>query len=82
MRFDTLMAKHHDTTEIDYLSIDVEGGHKILESIDFKTYRINLIGVEDNYPHTSGISAFLRKCRYKEIAHIGSDRFFERTNNL
>ncbi|WP_369699059.1 hypothetical protein [uncultured Helicobacter sp.] len=26
MRFDTLMAKHHDTTEIDYLSIDVEGG--------------------------------------------------------
>ncbi len=32
MRFDTLMAKHHDTTEIDYLSIDVEGGGRTLKS--------------------------------------------------
>ncbi|WP_366945357.1 hypothetical protein [uncultured Helicobacter sp.] len=32
MRFDTLMAKHHDTTEIDYLSIDVEGGGRSLKS--------------------------------------------------
>ncbi|MCX2717594.1 FkbM family methyltransferase [Helicobacter sp. MIT 21-1697] len=79
MKFDSIMANHKDIKEIDYLSIDVEGGEmSILESIDFSKYHIHLIGIEDNYPQDSGIYEFLSARGYKEIIRLGCDRFFER----
>ena len=78
-RFDTIMKNHPDFSRIDYLSIDVEGGEmKILQAIDFSHYDIRLIGIEDNYPDSSGIAAHLIKCGYREIARLGCDRFFEK----
>ncbi len=48
-RFNDLMQQHN-ITAIDYLSIDVEGGElSILKSIDFDTYYIYAISVENNY---------------------------------
>lgn len=82
-RFDTIMAKHSDIDEIDYLSIDVEGGEmKILKAIDFSKYKINLLGIEDNYPKTSGISEYLASKGYKEIARLGCDRMFKRVRDI
>ncbi|MCV3463664.1 FkbM family methyltransferase [Campylobacter sp. FU_497] len=78
-KFETIMKNYPQIQEIDYMSIDVEGGEmKILESIDFQKYKINLIGIEDNYPQTSGIKQFLTKKGYKKIASMGCDTFFER----
>ncbi len=62
-RFDTIM--NDKSKNIDYLSIDIEGGEmKILQSIDFNKYNIQLIGIENNY-QTNDISNFLKQKGYK-----------------
>lgn len=81
-KFATILAKHPEIQEIDYLSIDVEGGEmQILESIDFSAIKINLIGIEDNYPQDSGIKDFLHNRGFREICRLGRDRFFEAFKN-
>lgn len=80
-RFDTIMKNYPDIKEIDYLSIDVEGGElKILQSIDFDKYKIILVGIEDNYPEASGIHEFMSAQGYKKICRLGCDSFYERKN--
>ncbi len=75
-RFDTIMKDK--TNNIDYLSIDVEGGEiKILESIDFNKYNIQLIGIENNYK-TSDIPDFLITRGYRHIIDLGCDEFYEK----
>lgn len=82
-RFSTIMSKHPDIQEIDYLSIDVEGSEmNILHGIDFQKYKINLIGIEDNYPGNSQIEEFLKQHQYKEIYRLGCDRFFEKEKSI
>lgn len=42
----------HDVKVVDYLSIDTEGSeYQILSSLDFNRFRVNIISVENNYPH-------------------------------
>ncbi|HFS5119891.1 TPA: FkbM family methyltransferase [Campylobacter jejuni] len=77
-KFSTIMKNFPEVREIDYLSIDVEGGEMaILKSIDFDQHKILVIGIEDNYPETSGIEKFLCEKGYKKIARLGCDSFFE-----
>lgn len=78
-KFDTIMQNYKDVDTIDYLSIDVEGGEmKILQSINFDKYNITLIGIEDNYPQSSGIQEFLKDKGYKKLCDLGCDVFFEK----
>lgn len=78
-RFQSIMANHPEIKEIDYLSIDVEGGEmSILKAIDFNAIPINLIGIEDSYPDSSGIDDFLMQKGYRKICMLGCDSFFEK----
>lgn len=78
-KFTTILKNHPTIHTIDYLSIDVEGGEmKILESIDFSSIKVTLLGIEDNYPDNSGIGEYLMQVGFREIARMGCDRFFER----
>lgn len=79
-------------TEIDYLSIDVEGYEmNVLESIDFSKVNIKLIGIENDigfkkFPFlskklgsslgNSNIRKFLIGKNYKYLARIACDDFF------
>ncbi|WP_163555587.1 FkbM family methyltransferase [Helicobacter suis] len=77
-RFDTIMQG--EQKKIDYLSIDVEGGEmKVLESIDFNSYDIRLIGIENNY-NTDDIYNFLKLKGYKKILKLGCDDFYVKEN--
>lgn len=74
-RFDTIMRKV-GRKRIDYLSIDVEGGEmKVLQSIDFATFDIALIGIENNY-NDFNITRFLREHGYRLIFVLGCDEFY------
>ena len=78
-KFTTILKNHPTIHTIDYLSIDVENGEmKVLESIDFSRIKITLLGIEDAYPDTSGLSEYLMQVGFREIARMGCDRFFER----
>ncbi|STQ86527.1 FkbM family methyltransferase [Helicobacter muridarum] len=77
-RFSTIMKEQQK--KIDYISIDVEGGEmKILESIDFDSYDIRLIGIENNY-NTDDIYNFLKVRGYKKILKLGADDFYIKEN--
>jgi FkbM family methyltransferase len=76
-----LMSKileQHNIFEIDYMSLDIEGGEfEILSSIDFEKYKIKIISVENNYIHER-IRNLMKRKGYELMITTGSDDFFER----
>jgi len=63
----------HKLTEIDFLSIDVEGSElDILESIDYKKIKINVILAENNYSDTR-LTSFLETKGYELVGRISID---------
>jgi FkbM family methyltransferase len=84
--FDELLKKNKSPKIIDYLSIDIEGNElKILKSINFKNYKINVITVEHNYQSKKreNIYKLLKKNGYiriyKKFSHY-DDYYIKKTN--
>jgi len=71
-RFDQIVKN----TNIDYLSIDTEGNElKILKSIDFNKYNIDVLTVENNnYDNT--IINFMISVNYNFIGRLGCDEVY------
>ena len=64
-------------TDIDYLSIDIEGGEMdVLESIDFSKYKIKVISVENNSPDKINFELFFKKKNYSFFDRVGQDEIF------
>lgn len=73
------ILEQHNVHEIDYLSVDTEGSElAILRSIDFKTARIRVISVENNYVD-SDIWRLLTRQGYRLAAVLGCDEIYART---
>ncbi len=76
------LLKKHGLYHVDYLSIDTEGGEdKILAAIDFSTFDIAVIGVENNYD-TATVRNFLTQKGYRFIGMVGADEFFVKETYL
>lgn len=68
----------HKISEVDYCSIDVEGGELgVLKSIDWGRVNINIISLEDNFSDKKPIDFILNK-GYKVINKIGADLILKR----
>ena len=64
-------------TEIDYLSIDIEGGElNVLNSIDFSKFLIKVVSVENNSPEKNNFRAFFEKKNFKYFDRFGQDEIF------
>jgi FkbM family methyltransferase len=69
-------------TEIDYVSIDTEGGElEILQSIDYHKYDIQFFSVENNYQDPDTIQ-YMIEMGYKHVTDVGQDHIFQKKNNL
>ena len=67
--------------EIDYLSIDIEGGEmELLASIDFKKYNIKVISVENNFPEKLNFKNFFYSNNFNYFDRVGQDEIFYNTN--
>ena len=63
--------------EIDYLSIDIEGGElDVLSSIDFNTYKIKVISVENNKPNQISYKELLLERGYNFFDFCGADEIY------
>ena len=72
--FDDIVPKNKD---IDYLSIDIEGGEmNLLKSIDFQTNRIKVISVENNTPKEQNFKNFFEEINFTYLDRIGQDEIF------
>ena len=72
------VMEEHGVYKIDFLSIDTEGGElKILQSIDFDRFDIDIICVENLYLDP-GFKQFLSKKGYQFIKHGEKDDFFKK----
>jgi len=68
----------HGITEIDFCTIDTEGGEfDIIKTIDFDRYKINIILVENNYKETN-IRDHLASKGYKLVTTLTIDDVFVR----
>lgn len=77
IRLNDVLAEHNVST-IDYLSIDTEGNEQIiLESIDFDTFAIMVISVENN-EGTNTAKDFLKTKGYEFVTRIHVDDIFYR----
>ena len=67
-RLETILNEHK-ISNINYLSIDVEGGeYEVIKSINFDKVFIDVIGFENNYSDTSiPIIKYLEEKNYKVI---------------
>ncbi len=74
-----LLGKHH-INEIDFCTIDTEGGeYDILKTIDFNTYNIKIILVENNYKD-SKVNEFLLKNGYEKKCKLKIDDVYIKKN--
>tara|TARA_X000000950_G_scaffold65785_1_gene80934 strand:+ start:2384 stop:3244 length:861 start_codon:yes stop_codon:yes gene_type:complete len=68
---------------IDYLSIDIEGGElKLLKSIDFNFYKIKVLSVENNKPNEIIYHDILAKEGFVFFDYYGADEIYFNPNNL
>ena len=76
--FDEIVPKNID---IDYLSIDIEGGEmNLLKSIDFKINKIKVISVENNIPKEQNFKNFFEEINFTYLDRIGQDEIFYNRN--
>ena len=62
---------------IDFVSLDVEGSEmKILETIDFNKYHINIISIEVNHG-ADQITSFIESKNFEKITSLGCDFIFK-----
>ena len=72
--FEEIIPKNID---IDYLSIDIEGGEmNLLKSIDFKINNIKVISVENNIPKEQNFKNFFEAKNFTYFDRIGQDEIF------
>ena len=72
--FDEIVPKNKD---IDYISIDIEGGEmNLLKSIDFKINNIKVISVENNTPKEQNFKNFFEEINFTYLDRIGQDEIF------
>ena len=63
--------------DIDYLSIDIEGGEmNLLNSINFDNNNIKVISVENNIPEEQNFKNFFNKKNFIYFDRIGQDEIF------
>ena len=63
--------------EIDYLSIDIEGGElSVLETIDFEKYTIKVVSVENNLPDKLNFNSFFISKNFSFFDRVGQDEIF------
>jgi FkbM family methyltransferase len=68
---------------VDILTIDTEGGElDILRSIDFDTFDIDILCVEDNYDLKNDMCSHLEKHNFNLITTIGCDLIFRNKKYL
>ncbi len=81
-RLDSIF-KEHNVQRVHYLSIDAEGSEmKIIQSIDFDSTYIDVIGFENNYPDkTQLIIEFLQGKGYIQVPLKSYDIFMIRKNS-
>ena len=72
--FDQEVPSHQ---EIDYLSIDIEGGElSVLETIDFEKYTIKVVSVENNLPDKFNFNSFFISKNFSFFDRVGQDEIF------
>lgn len=68
----------HNIQTVDYMSIDTEGGElEILKSIDFDTFRINVIDVENGY-NIAEFEQFMNTKGFRKLLYLGGDEIYVR----
>ena len=76
--FDQIIPKDID---IDYLSIDIEGGEMdLLSTINFDNYNIKVISVENNTPGEQNFKIFFDKKNFNYFDRVGQDEIFYNSN--
>ena len=71
------LATEYGLSEINYLSIDTEGGeYEILRSIDFKKFYVHAVSVEYRVPQREAMMALMREQKFELIKSMGSDLLF------
>ena len=71
------IATEHGLSEINYLSIDTEGGElEILRSIDFRKFFVHALSVEYQIPQRETMMALMREQNFEMIKSMGSDLLF------
>lgn len=74
----TNLLDKHGISEIDFCTIDTEGGEfDIIKSIDFDKYKINIILVENNYKENN-VRDYLKGKGYKLVTTLTIDDVFVR----
>ena len=72
--FDEIVPKNFD---IDYISIDIEGGEmNLLNSINFNNYNIKVISVENNIPDKQNFKTFFEDKDFIYFDRVGQDEIF------
>ena len=73
----TDIAAEHGLSEINYVSIDTEGGEQeILRSIDFRKFFVHALSVEFQIPQREAMMALMREQNFEMIKAMGSDLLF------
>ena len=68
-------------TNIDYLSIDIEGGElSLLKSINFDIFTIKVISVENNTPKDQNFKSFFKNKNFSYFDRFGQDEIFYNNN--
>lgn len=75
------ILEKHNIFHIDYLSIDTEGNEfKIIKTIDFKRYDIELLSVE-NLDYNKAQTDYIISMGYKLWGKLGRDEIFSKIKN-
>jgi len=70
----------YNIKNIDFLSIDTEGSElSILKTLDFNTYNIDVITIEDNYNDKELMKFFIER-NYLFMKQIECDKLFKKNN--
>ena len=76
--FDQVVTKN---SNIDYVSIDIEGGEmNLLNSINFDNYNIKVISVENNIPEKQNFKNFFEDKNFIYFDRVGQDEIFYNSN--
>lgn len=70
------ILSENDISHVDYLSLDTEGGeYEILTSIDYDTYTIDVLSVENNFKEER-FRKFLSTKGYRLVKNLGCDEIY------